>query len=29
MITNTNEAKAMAKHTPCDCKWAFNSTACN
>ena len=19
----------MAKHTPCDCKWAFNSTACN
>ena len=29
MITNTNEAKAMAKHTPCDCKWNFGCIVCN
>ena len=25
MITNTNEAKKMAKHISCDCKCKFNS----
>ena len=29
MITNKNEAKAMAKYTSCDCKCQFNSTTCN
>ena len=29
MITNKNEAKAMAKHISCDCKYKFNSTTCN
>ena len=29
MITNKNEAKAMAKHVSCDCKCKFNSITCN
>ena len=29
MITNKNEAKTMAKHISCDCKYKFNSTTCN
>ena len=29
MITNKNEAKTMAKHISCDCKYKFNSTICN
>ena len=29
MVTNKNEAKTMIKHISCDCKWKFNSTACN
>ena len=29
MITNKNEAKAMAKHTSCDYKCKLNSTTCN
>ena len=29
MIANKNEAKAMTKHIPCDCKCKFNSTTCN
>ena len=29
MITNENEAKAMAKHISCDCKCKFNNTTCN
>ena len=29
MIKNKNEAKAMSKHIPCDCKYKFNSTTCN
>ena len=29
MITNKNEAKTMAKHISCDCKWKFNSATCN
>ena len=27
--TNKNEAKAMTKHIPCNCKCKFNSTTCN
>ena len=26
---NKNEAKTLVKHTSCDCKCKFNSTACN
>ena len=29
MITNKDEAKAMTEHILCDCKWKFNSKACN
>ena len=29
MITNKNEAKAMAEHISCNCKCKFNSTTCN
>ena len=29
MITNKNEAKAITKHIPCECKCKFNSTICN
>ena len=29
IITNKNEAKAMAKHISSDCKCKFNSTRCN
>ena len=29
MITNKNEAKAMTKHTSCDCKYKSNSRKCN
>ena len=29
MLTNKNEAKPMTKHISCDCKYKFNSTACN
>ena len=29
MITNKNEAKPMRKHISCNCKFKFNSTACN
>ena len=29
VITNKNEAKTMAKHISCDCKYIFNSTTCN
>ena len=29
MITNTNEAKTMTKHTSCDSRCIFNSTTCN
>ena len=29
MITNSNEAKTMAKHISCDCKRKRNSTTCN
>ena len=29
MITNKNEAKAMAKHISCDCKCICNSRTCN
>ena len=29
MITNKNEAKAMAKYISCDCKCKFSSTICN
>ena len=29
MITNKDEAKAMAKHISCNCKCKFNSTTCN
>ena len=29
MITNKDEAKAMAEHISCDCKCKFNSTTCN
>ena len=29
MITNKNEAEAMAEHISCDCKCKFNSTVCN
>ena len=28
MITNKDEAKAMAEHISCDCKCKFNSTTC-
>ena len=29
LISNKNEAKAIAKHISCDCKWKFNSKTCN
>ena len=29
MITNKDEAKAMAEHISCDCKCKFNNTTCN
>ena len=29
MITNKDEAKAMAKHISCDCKCKFNSATCD
>ena len=29
MITNKDEAKAMAEHISCYCKLKFNSTTCN
>ena len=29
MITNRDEVKTSVKHTSCDCKDKFNSTACN
>ena len=29
IITNKNEAKAIAEQTSCDCKYKFNSTICN
>ena len=29
MITNKNEAKAMAEYISCHCKGEFNSTICN
>ena len=29
IITNKNEAKAIAKHISCSCKCKFNSTICN
>ena len=29
MITNKDEAKAMAELMSCDCKCKFNSTTCN
>ena len=29
MITNKDEAKAIAKHISCDCKCKFNSITCN
>ena len=29
VITNKNEAEAMAEHISCDCKCKFNSTVCN
>ena len=29
MITNKNEVKTLVKHTSCDCKCKFHSTACN
>ena len=29
MITNKDEAKAMTKQIPCECKCKFNSTTCN
>ena len=29
LITNKDEANAMAEHISCDCKCKFNSTNCN
>ena len=29
MLTNKNEAKLMAKHISCECKFKFNSRTCN
>ena len=29
MITNKDEAKATKEHISCNCKFKFNSTACN
>ena len=29
MITEEIEAKTMAKHIACNCKYKFNSTTCN
>ena len=29
IITNKNDAKAIAKHISCDCKCKFNPTICN
>ena len=29
MVTDKDEAKAMAEHISCDCKCKFNSTTCN
>ena len=29
IITIVNEAKALLKHLPCDCKCKFNSVTCN
>ena len=29
MKTNKNDGKVMKKHTSCDCKSKFSSTACN
>ena len=29
LISNKNEAKAIAKYISCDCKWKFNSKTCN
>ena len=29
LVSNKNEAKAIAKHISCDFKWKFNSTTCN
>ena len=28
MITRTDEAKSLVKHTSCDCKCKFNNTTC-
>ena len=29
MVTNKNEAKTVAKHISCDCKYKFDGTTCN